>query len=193
MCQAKEMENNKKKKTKDIKGKKMKQTIYNIVYLPSNPPYSRCTRYMRTRLWFRWTVTVANPGSSTTNPYQYRMYRTWLHLTTTHNCLRSTTRFPTASSFRALVHVQLTRLYRATTASCGTATPGTLYTSPHPLHSTTGVRLTNIRPTPLDSLDSSRQPSANFGSFRNPQFFSNCHPLISRDARTLQSFLHDVF
>lgn len=136
---------------------------------------------MHARLRFRWTVTVTNRGSSTTNPNQDWMYRTWLHLTTAHDRLWSATRFPTTSTFRALVHVQLTRLYRATTASCGTATPGTLYTSPHPLHSTTGVRLANVRPTPLDALDSPRRTSANFGSSRHPPVFRqpNRHSCVS--------------
>lgn len=123
------------------------------------------------------------------------MYRAWLHLTTAHDRLRSTARFPTASSFRALVHVQLTRLYRATTANCGTATPGTLYASPHPLHSTTGVRLANAHPTPLDTLDSPRPSSANFGSLRHPPVFWQPLPithrvLTSSDARTLHPLPH---
>lgn len=167
------------------------------VYLPSNTSNSRCTWYMRTRLRFRWTVTVANRGSGTTNSNQYRMYRTWLHLTTTDDRLRSTARFSTASSFRALVHVQLTRLHRATTASCGTATPGTLYTSPHPLHSTTGVRLINARPTPLDILDSLRLYSANFDSQRHPHFSLTLtirhRVLTPSDARASNLPLHVIF
>lgn len=138
------------------------------VYLPSNPSHGRRMRHMRARLWFRWTVTVANRGSGTTNPNQYRMHRARLHLTTAHDRLRSTARFSTASAFRALVHVQLTWLHRATTASCGTATPGTLYASPNPLHSTTGVRLTTVRPTPHGALDSPRRPSDRLGWFRHP-------------------------
>ena len=130
---------------------------------------------MRTRLRFRWTITVGNRGPGTTNPNQYRMYRAWLHLTIAHDRLRPTARFPGASSFRALVHVQLTRLHRTATASCSTATPGTLYASPHPLHSTTGVRLTNVRPTPLDTLDSLRASSADFGSLRHPRSLVNPH------------------
>lgn len=139
---------------------------------------------MRTGLRFGWTVAVANRGSSTTNPNQHRMHRTRLHLTIAHNRLRSTAGFATAAAFRALVHVQLTRLHGTTTASSCTATPGALYASPHPLHSTTGVRLTNARPTPLDALDSPRQSSTNFGPLRHPQLFDTRHATLNRRAES---------
>lgn len=194
-CRAKYWTVTEKEGTTNFGGYREKQAMTDV-YLPSNTSNSRCTRYMRTRLRFRWTVTVANRGSGTTNPNQYRMYRTWLHLTTAHDRLRSTARFSTASSFRALVHVQLTRLHRATTASCGTATPGTLYTSPHPLHSTTGVRLINARPTPLDTLDSLRLCSANFDSQRHPHFsltLTITHRVLTpSDARAPNLPLHDI-
>lgn len=119
-------------------------------YLPSDSTHGRRTRrYVRTGLRFGWTVAVGNRGPSATNPNQNRVNRARLHLTTAHDRLRSAAGFPAAAAaFRALVHVQLTRLHRTATTGCCTATPGALYASPHPLHSTTGVRLTNLHPTP---------------------------------------------
>ena len=81
------------------------------------------------------------------------MHRARLHLTATDDGLGSaagtTAGFTAATAaLRALVHVQLARLHGATATSRGTTTPGTLYASPHPLHSKTGVRLTISRPTP---------------------------------------------
>jgi len=81
------------------------------------------------------------------------MHRTRLHLTAADNGLGSATGTAAglttaAAALRALVHVQLARLNGTAATGRGTATPGTLYASPHPLHSTTGVRLTIGRPTP---------------------------------------------
>lgn len=82
--------------------------------------------------------------SCTTYPDKHRMYRTRLYLAAADDGLGSAAAGFTAAAaaLRALVHVQLTRLYGTAAAGRGTATPGTLYASPHPLHSTTGVRLT---------------------------------------------------
>jgi len=79
------------------------------------------------------------------------MHRTRLYLATAHDGLRpaSAGLAATPAALGALVHVQLARLHgAAATGGCGAATPGTLYASPHPLHSTTGVLLTIARPTP---------------------------------------------
>lgn len=142
------------------------------VHLPSNSSDSGRARYVGAGLRFERAVAVANRGPSATNPNQHRMHGARLHLTTAHDRLRTTAGLAAAAAaFRALIHVQLTRLHRAATSSCTSTTPGTLYASPHPLHSTTGVRLTDVRPTPLDALDSPRRSSANFGSHRHPPDF----------------------
>lgn len=81
------------------------------------------------------------------------MHRARLHLAAADDGLGSaagtTAGFTAATAaLRALVHVQLARLHGAAATGRGTATPGTLYASPHPLHSKTGVRLTINHPTP---------------------------------------------
>jgi hypothetical protein len=126
------------------------------IYLPSHPPRGRSSLCVRTGLQVRWTVTADGGSrgggwSSTTYPDEHRMYRTRLHLATAHDGLgpASAGLAATPATLGALVHVQLTRLHGAAAASDrGAATPGTLYASPHPLHSTTGVLLTIGRPTP---------------------------------------------
>lgn len=124
------------------------------LYLPSDSSRGRSSLYMRTGLRVRRTVAAGDGRgrgggsggrSRTADPDEHRMHRTRLHLAAADDSLRSTAAgfATTAAALRALIHVQLTRLYgTAATSRGGTATPGTLYASPHPLHSTTGVRLT---------------------------------------------------
>lgn len=124
------------------------------LYLPSDSSRSRSSLYMRAGLRVRRTV-AADDGrgrgggcggrSRTADPDEHRMHRTRLYRAAADDSLRSAaTGFAAATAaLRALVHVQLARLYGTAAAGRGgTATPGTLYASPHPLHSTTGVRLT---------------------------------------------------
>lgn len=125
------------------------------VYLPSDPPRGRPSLCVRTGLRVRRAV-AADDGrrrSRTTYPDEHRMHRTRLHLAAAHDRLgpaAAAAGLTTAATLRALVHVQLARLHGAAAAAGrgGTTTTGTLYASPHPLHSTTGVRLTIGHPTP---------------------------------------------
>lgn len=118
---------------------------------------------MRTGLRFRRTVAAddgcggggrsSSSRSRTTDPDQHWVHRARLHLTAADDSLGPAAGAAAgftaaAAALRALVHVQLARLHGAAATGRGTATPGTLYASPHPLHSTTGVRLTIGRPTP---------------------------------------------
>lgn len=108
---------------------------------------------MRTGLRVRRTVAAGDGRgrgggsggrSRSTDPDEHRMHRTRLYLAAADDSLGSAAAgfAAAAAALRALVHVQLTRLYGTAATGRGTATPGTLYASPHPLHSTTGVRLT---------------------------------------------------
>lgn len=120
----------------------------NDVYLPSDPPRGRTSLLcVRTGLRVRRTI-AADGGPRTTNSDQHRMHRAWLYLAVADDGLRPAGLTAAAAALRALVHVQLTRLHGTAATSCGTAAPGTLDASPHPLHSTTGVRLPIGRPTP---------------------------------------------
>lgn len=128
-----------------------------FIYLPSDPSRGRSSLLcVRTRLRVRWTVAADGGRSRTTDPDQHRMHRTRLHLTVADDGLRPAGLTAAAAALRALVHVQLTRLHGTAATSRGTAAPGTLYASPHPLHSTTGVRLAIGRPTPPSAHARSR-------------------------------------
>lgn len=106
---------------------------------------------MWTRLRIGRTIAVVQ-RSCASNSNKYGMYGTRLNLARAYDCLWATRFFRTTcatTSFRTLIHVQLTGLSRTTATSGNTATPGTLHTFPHALHSTAGVPLTFLFYFPL--------------------------------------------
>lgn len=123
-----------------------------------HPAGERPPRCMGTGAILR-TVAVRCRGSGgrtgPSDPDEDRVNRTRLHLTPADDGSRSSSRFPPPTTpLCALVHVQLTRLNRASTARA-TAPPTpccTLHASPHPFHSTTGARLNQRTPSTPPTL-----------------------------------------
>lgn len=131
------------------------------LYLPSDSSPGLASLLMRTGLRVWRTIAADDDrggGSSgrscTTDPDEHRVHWTRLYLAAADDGLGpAAPGFTTSAALRALVHVQLAGLHGATAAGRdGTATPGALYASPHPLHSTTGVRLTIGYPHPFNTV-----------------------------------------